>query len=174
MTTGGGGLVVCDDYPKMKRIKLLSQQGKDSWAKDEFLDIGYNYCMTGLSAAIGLAQMRRLRQFLFAKRQFTMIYQNELDLTFQKETPGAQSSWWYTACLFPEHIKIDSLRALLGKYGIETKRIFKPIPSTIAYKDDKQYPNAEYIYEHGLCLPCSTVNSEKDIMFVCKKVKELI
>ncbi len=173
ITTGGGGLVVTDDPHMMDRIKLLSAQCKDG---DDFIDIGYNYRMTGLSAAIGLGQMQRLQRFLDAKRRYNEIYRNELDslVTFQKQTEGAKSSWWLTACLFREDINIDSLRVALGTDGIQTRRIFKPIPRTIAYKDDKEYPNAEFIYKHGLCLPSSTVNSEKDIMFVCKKIKEMI
>jgi perosamine synthetase len=173
MTTGGGGLIVTDDPHLMDRIKLLSNQCKDG---DEFIDIGYNYRMTGIHAAIGLAQMTRIKQFISIKRKFNSIYRNELDglVTFQKETEGAKSSWWYTACLFPEHLDIDSIRVDLSTYGIQTRRIFKPIPSTIAYRDDKEYLNAEYIYRHGLCLPSSTVNTERDILFVCEKIKEMI
>lgn len=173
ITTGGGGLVVTDNYALMDAIKLLSNQCKDG---DEFIDVGYNYRMTGLHAAIGLAQMTRLKPFLGIKRKFNSIYQSDLDglVTFQKEAEGTKSSWWYTACLFHEDIDIESIRKALNTCGIQTKRIFKPIPSIIAYRDDKEYPNAEYIYKHGLCLPSSTVNSEKDIMFVCEKIKEII
>ena len=173
MTTGGGGLVITDNYALMDAVKLLSRQCKDG---DEFIDVGYNYRMTGLHAVIGLAQMTRLHQFLSLKWKFNYIYRNDLDglVTFQKEAEGAKSSWWYTACLFHEDIDIDSLGRALYGYGIQTKRIFKPIPSTIAYRDEKEYPNAEFIYRHGLCLPSSTVNSEKDIIFACEKIKEMI
>jgi len=157
MTTGGGGLLIGEN---LNYIREKINPG-------HYNGIGYNYRMTGLSAALGLAQLKRLPEFLKKKRRFNEIYRNELDelVTFQKATPDSNPSWWFTACLFPEHIHIAELQNKLLEHHIPTRRIFKPLADL---------PNANYIYKHGLCLPSSTLNTEEDIYQICKVIKQLI
>lgn len=132
--------------------------------------------MTALHAAVGLAQMDRLEELLSIKRNINSIYRNELDgkVTFQQETEHAKSNWWMTACLFPESIDIPDLQKALESLGVPTRRIFRPLNQHPAYRDGKDYPNAQYIYEHGLCLPSSTLNSDDSIYQACKAIKEFL
>jgi len=157
MTTGGGGLLVGKD---LDHIRTKLNPG-------HYNGIGYNYRMTGLAASLGLAQLKRLPYFLKKKRQFNEIYRNELNglVKFQEATPGSEPSWWMTACTFPEHIDISILQKQLNARGVPTGRIFKPLADL---------PNAKYIYEHGLCLPSSTLNSDLDVKKTCIEIKSFL
>lgn len=174
MTTGGGGLVISQWPKSLNKIKNLSVQAKNDNGTHN--DIGYNYRMPSLNAALGLAQLKNLKSFVAKQRHFNKIYQSELNelVQFQEPTPKSEPSWWFTACLFSPDIDILSLQAKLRECWIPTRRIFRPLTDNKPYQNDHEYPNAHYIYNHGLCLPRSTLNTEKDIMYVCKKIKEII
>ena len=150
LTTGGGGLIIGNNLSK---IRQLANIGRDK--NGEFQSIGYNYRMNGLSAALGLSQLKRLDEIVAKKRRINEIYRNELDniLTFQQETPNSKSSFWLTACTFPTHINIDKLQKKLLNENIPTRRIFKPLNQLKPYLSDEKFEVAEFIYEHGLCLP---------------------
>lgn len=168
MTTSGGGLVVARDEGVLSRIRMLSMQGKapngEQWL------VGYNYRMTGLEASLGLAQMERLVEFINLKRMFRFMYSNLLDLDFQQTTPMSAPSWWYTACVFPE--PAEEVRKRLGVEEIPTRRVFKPLNNERPYRNHRIYKNAEFIYRHGLCLPCSTLNTLGDIGEVCDAIEK--
>jgi perosamine synthetase len=166
MTTGGGGAVVLKNS---EVVRKLSRQGIcDS-------ETGYNYRMTGISAAIGLSQLKRLDEFIEKKKRFNKIYRQELEdlskddrIIFQ----GYKSNnWWYTAAIFPVK-DIPEFQKRLLKKDIPTKRVFKPLNWFRPYRNGKRYPTAEMIYNHGLCLPMSTLNEDEDIYRVCKVIKE--
>ncbi len=167
MTTGGGGLVVGGDLDK---VRQLAEQGK-------YQSIGFNYRMPALNAALGLAQLDRLPEFIAKKKRINEIYRNELDglVKFQEATPGSDPCWWYTACLFDR--PAASVAILIHKRGVPTRYIFEPLPSIHAYCEAgfaNKYPNAEFIWRYGQCLPSSTLNSEQDILTVCKAIKEVV
>lgn len=136
--------------------------------------VGYNYKMTGLAASLGLAQFERLQGFLKKKREFMFRYYNSLygSIVFQETTRDSTSSFWYTACVFREDA--EKVQNKLSALAIPTRRVFEPIPYMIPYKEGKAYPNADYVYKHGLCLPCSTLNTIEDIDKVCEGVKGIL
>ena len=86
-------------------------------------------------------------------------------MKFQEVSPESEPSWWLTACLFPEEIDIENLQEKLKEKGVPTRRIFKPLADL---------PNARYIYEHGLCLPSSTLNTVDNVVKACRMIKEMI
>lgn len=183
LTTGSGGLIVGNNLSK---IRQLADVGRDK--NGEFVEIGYNYRMNGLSAALGLSQLKRLDETVAKKRRINEIYRNELDnvLTFQGETPNSKSSFWLTAALFPrqnpvfsiEYSEAQVMQHKLKCQGIPTRRIFEPLNNLKPYLRDKKIvtptPIAEYIYNLGLCLPSSVLNSGKDILTICKSIKKEI
>jgi perosamine synthetase len=143
--------------------------------------MGFNYRMTNLEAALGLAQLERLEGVLAKKKKINQIYKNELantggGISFQEESLGAESSFWFSCVVLDEGSKIDNLQKELKKQGIPTRRIFMPVVEFPPYKQDRKeaYQNAYSVYDRGLCLPSSTLNSCDDIYYVCEKLKELI
>ena len=179
ITTGGGGMVVGEDEKRLEHIKFLVNQARDSSRGYYHPEVGFNYRMTNIEAALGLAQMERLKEFLEKKRSFNKIYQEELSkagVIFQKELDGAESSWWLTCVMIEKKVDIGALQKELLKEGIQTRRIFTPIVEFPMYRDEQRerYKNSYEIYERGLCLPSSCLNSEEDVYFVCKKLREIL
>ncbi len=179
ITTGGGGMIVGRDAGKVRHIKFLVNQARDE--RDGFFhsEPGFNYRMTNIEAALGLAQMGRLGFFLKKKRLFNAIYREELKkvkrLRFQQESPGARGSCWITSVVW-EGGRVADLQKDLKERGIPTRRIFRPVtafPYCSSYTP-KKFPEATAVYEQGICLPSSTINSAEDIGYVCSVLKELL
>ena len=180
ITTGGGGMVVGNNEKRLNHIKFLVNQARDESRDYFYPEIGFNYRMTNIEAAFGLAQMKRVNEFLAKKRRFNVIYRNELkrikNIRFQEEYEGAYSSFWLICVTFEEKVNIKALVRKLSDKGISTRRVFMPVTELPPYKKYKRvvYKNSYYIYEKSLCLPSSTLNSENDIHFVCSAIKKII
>lgn len=180
ITTGGGGMIVGLNEDRLKHIKFLVNQARDESKGYYHPEVGFNYRMTNLEASLGLAQLKRVKAFISKKKVFNRIYKENLStikfIRFQKEYADADGSWWLTCIVFDENIDINSLQAKLKEKNIPTRRIFMPLTEFGPYQEYKkdEYKNSYYIYERGLCLPSSTLNSEDDICYVCKQLKNIL
>jgi perosamine synthetase len=177
ITTGGGGMIVGNDPEKLDHIKFLVNQARDESKGYYHPEIGFNYRMTNIEAALGIAQAERLEEFLEKKRALNALYREELKkvkgIRFQEPYSGARSSWWLTCVTFDKDLDIVGLQKKLKDKDIPTRRIFMPLVEFPPYRQYKagNYNNAYAIYEHGLCLPSSTLNAEDNIRFVCTILK---
>ena len=180
ITTGGGGMVVGNSAERIDHIRFLVNQAKDNLNIFYHSEIGFNYRMTNLESALGLAQIERLEGFLEKKRKFHEIYKRELKdikfIKFQEEYDEGNSSRWLSCIIFNKKVNIPSLQKELKEKRIPTRRTFMPVVESPPYKECKRgnLENSYKIYERGLCLPSSTLNSEDDISYVCKVLKEVI
>ena len=168
LTTGAGGLVVGEN---LDRIKILANVGRNK--KGEFVEAGFNMRMAGINAKLGLQEFEHLGKRLTWQKRVNEIYRNGLPFKFQEAGPDG-STWWYTACLLPNEIDVVQMVNILNSlnidYGIKpARRIFRPLNQEVPYKDGKHYPNAELIYNRGICLP--QPKNEKDLMKVCLRIK---
>lgn len=167
MSTGGGGLIIGGDREKVQSLLVAR----------ETMGLAYNYRMPALNAALGLSQLKRLPEFLEKKRRFNEIYRNELAglVKFQEPTPSSNPSWWFTACLF-EGRDVEEIQKKLWSKAVPARRVFAPIPHMLGpyFDGERDFPNSKFIYDYGLCLPSSTLNEERDILAVCKAVKEVL
>ncbi len=180
ITTGGGGMVVGGDDGKMDHIKFLVNQARDESQGYYHPEVGFNYRMTNIEAALGIAQMERLVEFMRKKREFNRIFREELKgikfIRFQEEYKGAESSCWLSCIIFEKDVHISALQKELREKGVPVRRNYVPVVEFPPYKRYKQndYENSYYIYVRGLCLPGSTLNSNADAYSICKILKELI
>ncbi|UCH46056.1 MAG: LegC family aminotransferase [Nitrospiraceae bacterium] len=178
ITTGGGGMVVGNDVQRMEHIKYLINQARDKKEEIYHSEIGFNYRLTNIQAALGLAQFEKLAGFLEKKRLFNGVYKEELKdlntIRFQEQYDGAESSFWFTCILSEDGAARKELQKRLEQKGIPTRRIFTPINEFPPYRDCKfiDNGNAHNIYERGVCLPGSTRNGLDDIKYVCSTLKE--
>jgi len=173
-------MVVGKEMKRLDHIKFLVNQAREESQGYYHPEIGFNYRMTNLEAALGLAQIKKLNEFVAKKRKFNQIYREELanfdNIKFQEERPGAESSFWLTSIFIDIARDIEEIKNVLLRKGIPTRRAFIPIvefPPYRMYKDG-QYKNAQEIYKRGLCLPSSVLNSETEIKHVCKAFKEVL
>ena len=180
ITTGGGGMVVGNNLKRLSHIKYLANQARDDAQEYYHSEMGFNYRMTNIEAALGLAQLERLDSFLAKKSEFNRIYKEELEgcdfIDFQEEYANAISSHWLTCIVFKKRINIPLLQKNLKAKGIPTRRTYMPLvafPPYAKYRS-RRLNNSCSIYERGLCLPGSTLNSNEDIHYVGKTLKGLV
>ncbi len=179
ITTGGGGMIASENEAGIEHIKFLVNQARDENEGYYHAEMGFNYRMTNIEAALGLAQLERLGGFLEKKREFRQIYKEILSdlsyIKFQKEHNKAKGSWWLTCIRIEKKINLDGLIEELREKGIQTRRVFVPaceMPYLKRYSNKR--PNACEIYKKGICLPSSTLNSVDTIKKVAETLKEAL
>jgi perosamine synthetase len=175
VTTGEGGAVTTDDDAFAARLRLLRGQGMDLERRYWFPGVGYNYRMTNIAAAIGLAQLERLdenlqRRDLIAK-QYDDLLAKVPRLVLPENRPEVRRvNWIYTVTvdgLSIEHR--DLLIAGLAQDGIETRPVFHPLHHMPPYRQpDRSYPVAERLGATGISLPTHVGLSADDITAVCE------
>lgn len=158
ITTGEGGMVVSPKKETDAVIRHLRGQGLAANREYWHDIVGYNYRMTNLCAAIGLAQLERVDSILSAKASLAHRYQAALDATplaFQSCLGDEESpSYWMVTVLTPEAADRDPLRAALSEAGVETRPAFYPVHTMPMYHDESlRLPVAESIASRGINLP---------------------
>ena len=183
ITTGGGGAVTAGDEKKLAHMKYLSTQSKDDGLYYIHNEIGYNYRMTNLQAALGVAQMESLPEFIRRKNKNYEIYRSNLEgleagglLPFREDIYS--NKWFYSLVLDKSKVKkpIREIIEALSEQGIQTRPIWGLIHEQLPYRDCPAYKieKAAYYSERIINLPCSTNITEEEIRYVCDTVKELL
>ena len=171
ITTGGGGMIVTDREDWAKKAKYLTTQAKDDPIEYIHGDIGFNYRLTNVLAAIGCAQMELLPSYVAKKRSIAARYQQRLagvpGLTHMKNASWAESTYWmYTLLVDPIEFGISSRQLLkvLESQKIQTRPLWQPIHLSPAHavNGDQSLPVAEHLAAHALSLPCSVNLSDHD------------
>lgn len=173
MTTGEGGMVITKSKKIYDTIALLRNQGQNPRHRRYFHDrLAYNYRMTNLQAAVGLAQLEQLNTFLKQKRLIHAWYKEFLSplvkkglIVFQEETPKSKSSWWVTTIRILRGSS-EKLAETLLKKGVETRPFFYPMHKLPHLKQKGYFPSSEKLAKEGLILPSSTLLSKKDIQYI--------
>lgn len=157
ITTGEGGMVVTDDETLYDRAVHFKGQGLAKHRQYWHDVIGYNYRMSNICAAIGLAQLERADELLAKKRQIAQWYADELagiPITLHLETNEVIHSYWMCSILVEDSAKRDPLREVLEKSGIETRPVFYPVHTMPMYAQKFQrHPVAESLGWRGINLP---------------------
>ena len=175
MTTGEGGMVVCNEPELYKRFRHLKAQGVVSWREYWHDEVAFNYRMTNIQAAIGLAQLERLDQFLNRKREIAKEYETNLrsiPLKFLKQQTDTNCSYWMVSCLTQSEEERKRLRQYLLNNGIETRPTFPSIHQMPVYS--KQYidlPIAQSLSERGINLPSYPRLTTEDVSKICQVIK---
>lgn len=179
LITTGGGMVVSSNIEKIEHIRYLANQAKDKDRPGCHSEIGFNYRMTNVEAALGLAQFERMSGFLDKQKAFKETYQEVLgDLSgvyFQQTHENATESCWFTCIAIENEAKVLNIMQELKERGIPTRRVFVPLGQMpYLQKYAGNCPNASEIYQRSLCLPSSTLNEESDIKEVALTIREIL
>ncbi len=181
ITTSGGGALVCKNKKLIEKAKFLATQARDVAVHYEHSEVGYNYRMSNVCAAIGVGQLEVLTERVTRKREIFNFYKNELsmikEITFLEELEPSFSNYWLTTILLDKNSTIDreQLRLHLEKDNIESRPLWKPMHLQPVFKDCRSYVNgvSEDLFNRGLCLPSGTAMTTEDLKRIVKKVKEL-
>lgn len=183
ITTGGGGAVTARDSRKVEHMRYLSTQAKNDTHYYIHHEVGYNYRMTNLQAALGVAQLEELSQFIERKQENFESYQKLLEgfalcklLPFRK---GICSNHWFYALEINRELIKDPLKSVINmieERGIQTRAIWGLIPEQKPYQDAPVYQleKASYYAERIINIPCSTQITQDEIAFVVAQIKEVL
>jgi perosamine synthetase len=164
ITTGGGGMLVTSDTELAKRARYLTTQAKDDPIEYVHNEVGYNYRLTNMLAAMGCAQMEQLDAFVDAKRTIASRYRERLGsipgITVPEEAPWASSTFWmYTILVDQEVAGIGSRDLLreLSRRKIQCRPLWQPMHQSAAHdaSGSPSCPVADRINAQALSLPCS-------------------
>ncbi|HEY5515907.1 MAG TPA: DegT/DnrJ/EryC1/StrS family aminotransferase [Pengzhenrongella sp.] len=175
ITTGEGGAVTTDDDDLAARLRLLRGQGMDPQRRYWFTDVGFNYRMTNIAAAIGLAQLERFETMLERRREIAALYTRLLGpatgITLPVERPGTQRvDWLYTVLIggFTTEQR-NTLIDLLREDGIETRPVFYPLHLMPPYEGSGgPFPVSERLGAEGISLPTHVLLTDDDVTTVCE------
>ena len=180
ITTGEGGMIVTDNDELAAKMRLFKGQGMDPNRRYWFTVTGYNYRMTNIEAAIGLAQLENVEEHVAAHHRianwYTKFLKDMADYFIpQKQTAGATSVWWMYSGLLTKKSKIsrDALMMALAADGIETRPLFYPMHIMPAFYDENAgCPVAEDISARGINLPTHALLTHENVEYICAQVKK--
>ncbi len=183
ITTGGGGAITANNPEVVDHIRFLSTQAKTDphfYIHDE---IGYNYRMTNLQAALGVAQMEELPEFIKRKQKNFELYKNEfVDCKYAELMPfrvGVSSNRWFYSLSIDRNVIKTPMRdiiLMLKEKGIETRAIWGLINEQKPYLNYETYKleKAPYYADRILNIPSSTSITEDEIHYVADEIKKLL
>ncbi len=195
ITTSGGGMLIGKDKQKIERARFYSTQARENCLHYEHLDYGYNYRLSNVLGAIGVAQMEVLEQRVLKKREIYEWYKEFLgdSFVFLDELENSRSNHWLSTALIDFdknemnayqkcieisqkdlilHPKISKLITDLQKEQIETRPLWKAMHAQEVFKGAKAYinGNSELFFKKGICLPSGTAMSKDNV----REISELI
>ncbi len=181
ITSGGGGAIVSNNEIFLKQAKHLTTQAKSDELYYTHDEVGYNYRMTNLQAALGLAQLEELEQFIKIKKIHFEQYQAKIShmqgLSLLQVRDGIRANYWFYALYCSERFgkARDEVIGYLNKHKIQSRPIWgliheqKPYSGCTAYKIEK----AVHYWRHVVNIPCSTKLTENEIDAVVQALLEL-
>jgi perosamine synthetase len=179
VTTGEGGMVTLNDPELGERIRLLRNQGSTSTGTYWHTAVGFNYRLTNLQAAVGVAQMERIAEFLDRRAAVAGWYDEELagidDVVQRPTTPPGdnRACWTYPISLrSPIGVRRREVMLRLLQDGIETRPVFYPIYSMPPYRERQvRCPIAEDLGARGICLPIHPRLSREQVAFIGARLR---
>lgn len=181
ITTGEGGMVTTNNKSVADTVRLSLNHGMSPKNHYWHTVLGYNYRMTNLQAAIGVAQVEHIRETLRKKRWVAKVYKRYLartqGITLPKEAPWAYHVYWMYPLLIDEErfgISREELQKILAKFHIDTRPFFPPLHRQPIYQKANErlsLPVSERLWANGIYLPSSVNLLESDIQFIAEKIK---
>ncbi|NQE05711.1 Aspartate aminotransferase [ANME-1 cluster archaeon GoMg1] len=181
ITTGEGGMCLTNNEELAEKMKILRDHGMNPNKRYWYDVIGFNYRMTNLQAAVGVAQLKKLDEFVEKKRKIAKRYSEELKdleekelITLHPEMPWAKCVYWMYCILIEDKFGMsrDELMKRLEENGIDTRPFFYPVHVMPPYKNNEGYPVAEEISRKGINLPSGVSLKEEEIKFICNEIKK--
>ncbi|MEO8862083.1 MAG: DegT/DnrJ/EryC1/StrS family aminotransferase, partial [Ginsengibacter sp.] len=177
ITTGGGGMIITDDETLAKKAKHLTTQAKSDPFEYIHDEIGYNYRLVNVAAAMGVAQMEQLPAFLKRKKEIIKFYKDQLngvgDIEFQEISKDVNPNWWMPTL---KSKRQKDLLKILNDNKLQSRPFWVPMNQLPMFKNDIFYNNtnrSDFLYKRCLSIPCSTNITDEDLLNVSKKIKEI-
>ena len=181
ITTGGGGMILTDNYELSKKAKYLSMQAKDDPVNYIHNEIGYNFRLNNIQAALGLAQLEQLGKILDNKKNNNSIYTKEIKkiegLNILKSPDYSKSNYWLNILEINQQVYNRNplnLMERLKKKGIQSRPVWKLNHLQVPYKNCFSFKveNAPKLIKNSLCIPSSSKLSKDEIYYIISSLKK--
>ena len=179
ITSSGGGMVLCKNKKIADRVRYLANQAKASHYDYIHNEVGFNYRLSNVNAAIGLAQLEKLDDFIQIKRntfkQYKLFFDNKTVGKMVAEDQQTECNYWIPLLRINKalNVNIFDLIKEMNEIGIEIRPIWKPLNLNKAfnnYETTSVLKVSKALYKNTIGLPSSTSISSKDIKIVCEKL----
>ena len=176
LTTSGGGILVSQNEEWIEKAKFLSTQAKENFLHYEHEEYGYNYRMSNVLSAIGVAQMEVLDDRIKRKREIFEFYKRELfgikEISFMPEIEGSVGNRWLSTLLFEKTDPTLVIKAL-EEINAESRPLWKPMHMQPLFANAQSFVDgsAKEMYKKGLCLPSPTSASNEELIRVIKVIQ---
>ncbi len=182
ITTSGGGMLVTDDSDFAAKVRFWATQAKENKPYYEHLEMGYNYRMSNVLAAIGRGQLRVLEERVKVKRCIYELYKQSLGnlpgISFMADGTNSFSTHWLSCMLVDAKSfghEPQKICNLLEEHNIEARPLWKPLHMQPLFKDNEIFGGAvaEQLFECGICLPSGTAMTDHEINRVVEVIRSL-
>jgi len=179
ITTSGGGMLISNNEAYLKKALFYSTQAREKELFYEHNEYGYNYRMSNVLAAIGVAQMEVIEDRVLKKRVIFDWYKeflNEIDeITFMPELKSSRGNRWLTTLLFKK-TSINLIIDALDKINVESRPLWKPMHMQNLFKESQNYIDgtSEQLFKNGLCLASGTTLTKADVKNICSEIKNVL
>ena len=179
LTTSGGGMLVTARKEWRDKAMFYATQAKGPYVHYEHEEYGYNYRMSNVLAAIGVAQMKVIEDRVLKKREIFEWYKECLsdveEIHMMPELKNSRGNRWLTALTF-EKTDFNEVMEGLEEINVESRPLWKPMHMQKLFKDAKSYLDgtSEALFTKGLCVASSTVMTKEDVKMICDKIKKVI
>lgn len=178
ITTGEGGMVTCSNRAHEEKLRILRGQGMDPQHRYWFQMVGYNYRMTNVAAAIGVAQLERIGDLLEQRFDLACEYRNHLAgfqdvIQLPSEESWARHSYWAYTIVLRERVNLsrDEIMRRLNDDGIETRPVFYPMHVMPPYfETGGGYPVADKLAQRGIMLPIHSLLEKDDVAYISSRL----
>ena len=176
LTTSGGGMLVSENKEWIEKAKFLSTQAKEDYLHYEHKEFGYNYRMSNVLAAIGVAQMEVLDVRVKRRRAIFDLYTKYLseieEISFMPEVSNSRGSRWLTTLTFAK-TNPKKIIDILENENIESRPLWKPMHMQPLFKESLVIENgkSQDLFSKGICLPSGSNLSNADVERICSMIK---
>ncbi len=177
ITTGGGGMIVTNDEVLAKKAKHLTTQAKSDPFEYIHDEIGYNYRLVNVAAAMGVAQMELLPGFLKRKKEIIKFYKTALegvgDISFQEVSKEVDPNWWMPTI---STAKQREVLKILNDHKMQSRPFWVPMNQLRMFTENIYYnqsDRSDALYKLCLSIPCSTNITDEALKSVTEKIKEV-
>lgn len=177
ITTGGGGVIVTNDEELAKKAKHLTTQAKSDSFEYIHDEVGYNYRLVNVLAAMGVAQMELLPSFIKRKKEIDAFYKRELegtgDIRFQRVNPEVDCNLWLFTIMTEKQKEV--LR-ILNDNKMQSRPFWVPMNQLRMFKNDvyvTKEDKSDFIYQRCLSIPCSTYIKNEEMAAVAEKIRSV-
>jgi len=179
LTTSGGGMLVSNNEMWIEKAKFLSTQAKEDKPFYEHREIGYNYRMSNVLAAIGVAQMEVLNERVRRRREIFDLYRQRLghydEMAFMPEIDGSRGNRWLTTLAFAHTDPYRIMNALENE-KVESRPLWKPMHLQPLFKEALTVVDStsQKLFKKGVCLPSGSSMSNEDVDRVCIFIEKVL